>query len=134
MLSARGLIALAEGRTEDGLELLRRSTWQTSNPAGAGGTLAWAYDMAGQGDSAIVAYERYLELHAGGRRSNDPLFLARACERLGQLHEERGELDEAARYHALFVDLWENADPELQPRVEAARRALERLTREAAGV
>ncbi|NIN72080.1 MAG: hypothetical protein GTO46_09220 [Gemmatimonadetes bacterium] len=44
-----------------------------------------------------------------------------------QLHERRGELDDAARYYALFVELWGDADEQLQPRVETARRALERL-------
>jgi serine/threonine-protein kinase len=44
-----------------------------------------------------------------------------------QLHERRGELDDAVRYYALFVELWGDADEHLQPRVETARRALERL-------
>jgi serine/threonine-protein kinase len=44
-----------------------------------------------------------------------------------QLHERRGELDEAVRYYARFLELWGQADEHLQPRVENARRALERL-------
>jgi tetratricopeptide (TPR) repeat protein len=44
-----------------------------------------------------------------------------------QLHERRGEADEAARYYARFVELWGDADEHLQPRVETARGALERL-------
>lgn len=44
-----------------------------------------------------------------------------------QLHERRGEVDEAVRYYARFVELWGEADEQLQPRVETARRALERL-------
>lgn len=44
-----------------------------------------------------------------------------------QLHERRGEVEEALRYYARFVDLWSEADEQLQPRVETARRALERL-------
>jgi tetratricopeptide (TPR) repeat protein len=53
----------------------------------------------------------------------EPLgFLHRA-----QLHERRGEPTEAARYYARFLELWSDADPHLQPRVEAARLALQRL-------
>ena len=37
----------------------------------------------------------------------------------------------AIRAYSRFVRLWEDADPELQPRVETARRALDRLTGEA---
>jgi len=44
-----------------------------------------------------------------------------------QLHERRGEFDQAARYYARFLELWDTADPHLQPRVEAARLSLQRL-------
>lgn len=44
-----------------------------------------------------------------------------------ELHERRGELDDAARFYARFLELWHDADPHLQPRVEAARLALQRL-------
>ncbi len=53
----------------------------------------------------------------------EPLgFLHRA-----ELHERRGELKQAADYYAAFLELWEDADPHLQPRVESARFALRRL-------
>jgi hypothetical protein len=48
-------------------------------------------------------------------------------ERHGDLYEKRGDTTNAIRYYAKFVDLWKDADPELQPRVEAARRAMEAL-------
>lgn len=49
---------------------------------------------------------------------------------IGQALEESGDRAGAARAYSQFVRLWEKADPELQPRVEAARRALERLAAE----
>lgn len=60
------------------------------------------------------------------------LYLSPWLEALGyfhraELHDRLGEADEAARYYARFLELWGDADPHLQPRVEAARRALERL-------
>jgi tetratricopeptide (TPR) repeat protein len=126
-LGVRGMIALAQGNRDEGLGFL-----QESNRAGHGrpayeGPLAWTYDRLGMADSAFVAHHRYLDAPHGGRTNNDPFFLARAYERLGQLHEERGETEEAIKYHNLFVELWAEADPEVQPRVEAAREALARL-------
>jgi tetratricopeptide (TPR) repeat protein len=45
----------------------------------------------------------------------------------GQIEERRGDTVAALRAYNNFIALWENADPELQPRVAAARAALERL-------
>ena len=44
--------------------------------------------------------------------------------RLGEIYERKGEGARAAEYYGRFVDSWDDADPELQPHVEAARRAL----------
>jgi tetratricopeptide (TPR) repeat protein len=49
-----------------------------------------------------------------------------------QLHERRGEQEDAIRYYGWFLQLWEGADPHLQPLVESARQAIDRLTGEAA--
>ena len=46
---------------------------------------------------------------------------------LGQAYEELGETDKARTAYASFVDMWGDADPELQPMVEEARSALRRL-------
>ena len=51
-------------------------------------------------------------------------------ERLGQLYDELGDLENAAVYHARFVELWSQADPEFQPRVTAARARLEEIVKE----
>ena len=52
---------------------------------------------------------------------------AEAEELLGQIAEQRGDTAGAVRAYGNFVDLWQDADPELQPRVAAARAALARL-------
>jgi DNA-binding SARP family transcriptional activator len=54
--------------------------------------------------------------------------LALSYERLGALHKQRGDTAKAIYYYAKFAELWQDADPELQPRVEAARRAIEALS------
>ena len=53
-----------------------------------------------------------------------------ALERLGQLYDAKGDTENAALYYAQFVDMWENADSELQPRVAVARARLEEIIRE----
>jgi len=125
-----GMIALAEGREEEALELLReatRGTWALP-PTYAG--LAWAYDITGHADSAIAAYHRYEDLQHWSRMYNDDLWLPWVYERLARLHEERGDREQAVIYYARFAELWAGADAELQPRVEAARRALAQLSGE----
>lgn len=76
---------------------------------------------------------RYDEMQHFSRFATDDTWLPFALERLAQLHEDRGHRTEAARYYARFAELWAEADPELQPRVDAATRALARLTGEAGG-
>ena len=49
-------------------------------------------------------------------------------ERLGALYEERGNTEKATYYYGKLVELWKDADPELQPRVEAARRTVSALS------
>jgi tetratricopeptide (TPR) repeat protein len=51
-----------------------------------------------------------------------PLLLHRA-----EIREAAGDREGAARLYGKFVELWKNADPELQPMVEEARAALRRL-------
>jgi tetratricopeptide (TPR) repeat protein len=88
------------------------------------------FDQAGRADSAITYYERYLETPFNFRFFVDSGELAPAHERLGQLYDARGDLENAALHYARFVELWDEADPRLQPRVEAARARLEDIVRE----
>ena len=53
--------------------------------------------------------------------------------RLGELYDRTGQAAKAAEHYQAFIDLWRDCDPELQPQLEAARRALERLGAEEAG-
>lgn len=47
---------------------------------------------------------------------------------LARAYEGMGEYGKAAEAYAFFIEAWEDADPELQPWVEDARRALARLS------
>jgi hypothetical protein len=57
------------------------------------------------------------------------MFRADAEELRGQLALQRGDTASAISSYKNFVDLWKDADPDLQPRLTAARAALARLER-----
>ncbi len=58
----------------------------------------------------------------------DLVYLAPSHLKRGQIYERLGERDEALRHYSRFVELWEDADPELQPQVAAARRAIDAMS------
>jgi tetratricopeptide (TPR) repeat protein len=133
---AVGQIALAAGKPHDALvEFRLADVGYDGAPVNECASclpfeLARAFDAAGMTDSAIVMFERYLAtpfwLKPTG--DQDPLRLPAIRERLGQLYESTGNVEKAIENHRRFIDLWKAADPELQPRVAAARQRLARLT------
>jgi tetratricopeptide (TPR) repeat protein len=134
---ARALLALRAGQPDRALAVLRsartvpctKDEWTLPDLCFAA-LEGRAHELAGRPDSAIAAYERYLAVKTNARHSLDAVDLATVLERLGDLYEQRGDRDLAATYYARFVNLWQDADPPLQPRVAAARRALARLAAE----
>jgi serine/threonine-protein kinase len=129
------VIELREGRWENAVELLRRARtaefglhrWEIRL------LLADAQAAQGQLDEAIAQYDTLTgtnRLHFEDVPVSFPLRPL-AHERLGSLHLQVGDTVSAARHLAEFIELWKDADPELQPRVEAARRRLGQLAGEA---
>ena len=131
---ALGEIAIAEGKYDVAIRELHAA--DTLYDGGAIGCktciparLARAYDLAGKSDEAITHFERYVTAKFIQRvRDTDPQFLAGTYKRLGELYEAKGDREKAASYFSRFVDLWKDADPELQPKVAEARARLARLT------
>ncbi|HVS18906.1 MAG TPA: tetratricopeptide repeat protein, partial [Planctomycetota bacterium] len=88
-----------------------------------------AFDRLGQADSAIAAGEAYLRTPHTWKFGQDALFLAGIRQRLGELYEGAGDQAKALEHYSAFVELWKNADPELQPRVRDVRGRIARLSR-----
>ena len=84
-----------------------------------------AYEAAGEEDSVVAILERYVETPNYYRLRVDRVHLGPTLERLGQLYDGRGDLEKAAMCYARFVELWADADGELQERVQTARRRLD---------
>jgi tetratricopeptide (TPR) repeat protein len=133
--SAQGEIALASGKPREALDEFRRGD------IGFDGApvdecapclsfdLARAYDAAGRPDSAAMMFERYLATPFAFKPDAelDAMRLPAIRERLGQLYEQMGDTVKAIDNYRAFIELWKNADPELQPRVTDAKRRLARL-------
>jgi hypothetical protein len=122
----RAMIALAEDRPDDALAEFRLVD-QPGCPTCFNPFIGLAHDRAGRPDSAIAVWERYLETPQLARVLVDWSWLGRIYFRLGQLHENRGDRARAVEYYRLLVDLWETADPILQPTVSEARAGIARL-------
>ncbi len=125
---ALGEIALAERRPVDAIREFRLGDQRPDGPRDScpGCTfemLSRAFDAANMRDSAVAAYTAYVTTPSPFTWP-DEYGLARAHLRLGQLHEASGDMARAKRHYETFVQLWKNADPELQPKVALARGRL----------
>ena len=121
-------IAMAEKRYDAAAKAYREST-PTNAPWARLSDLARAYELAGNTDSALTVYARYAEgKDLGNRLATDAVYLAPSLKRLGELYEAKGDRDNAIKQYTRFVELWKNADPELQPQVRDAQERLRKLT------
>ena len=123
-------IMAAEGRGHEAVEIFKAV--RRDNPQCAMCDLAnigHAYDVAGEADSVLAYFTQYLETQ-GNRFNDDQEWLAAILRRSGELHEARGENAKAIEYYDRFVDLWDDADPDLQTQVSDARARIARLVGE----
>jgi tetratricopeptide (TPR) repeat protein len=122
--AARGQIAAAHDSTDVAIGHFRRGLPMIN------ATWAWPHDMQRYRLASLLqdrgAEEEALRIY--GSLYSTPWLEALGYFQRAELHERRGEREEALRYYARFVELWADADPHLQPRVEAARRAIRALS------
>ena len=131
----RGDIAIAEGKTDTPSPIFVAATTRPDGLPTRNCTactplfIGLAFDRAGHADSARAYLTQYADMDANGRFFLDRFYLAPALYRLGELYESAGDTKHATEYYGRFVDLWKNADPELQPRVTEARKRIEQMNR-----
>jgi eukaryotic-like serine/threonine-protein kinase len=126
VLIAHAMVAVAEDDPRQALRTLRSirdraCQWCEEPLAGR------IFERMGEPDSAIAAYERFLSTTQKDRFWVDDMDLGPMLRSLGQLYEQRGDSETARRHYARLVELWENADPELEPVVADVRGRLARL-------
>ena len=132
LAEARAVALMTAGRPADAIPLFREAdrTFYSCNRCTMI-NLARAFDLAGQRDSAIVYFQRFVDTpHTFMFEDQD--FLAGSHKRLGELYEAAGDLPKAAANLERFIELWKDADPELQPKVRDARERLTRIRAELA--
>ena len=120
-------VALAERRWDDAIRLLHEADARSS----VDDRYAWvqigrAHDLAGRPDSAVVYYEKFLNTN-DAQQYTDARWRAPAHRWLGELYAARGDSRRAVEQFTHFVELWDKADPELQPQVREVRARLAQL-------
>ena len=128
----QGVIALAEGRYQEAIRDFWASDTTYDGPNGNCAMclyddIAYVHYRAGQPDSALYWYEKYLDTPLYNRYNQDggskPLML----KRMGELYESVGNVEKAAIKYREFLALWDKADARLQPKVSDVRHRLSRL-------
>jgi tetratricopeptide (TPR) repeat protein len=119
--------AIAEERYDDALPLMQEADrrfavfWRYSQ-----WRIGQLHDVTGHADSAVTYLERYVAM----REPNGDVdldYLAASYKRLGELYEGKGDVANAIKNYEIFVEMWKDAEPELQPKVAGVRAKLAKL-------
>jgi len=132
--AVRGIIALQEGRVADAVEHLRLSRAENGDVLrrALGLLLGDAYAAAGRTQLAAALYDSLTSSYrlnftdVGMYGPVRPI----AHERAASAYLTLGDTAKAVAHLSAFTELWEDADPALQPRVESALRLLAQLSRD----
>ena len=125
----RADIAAAAGRNEEAIRARHEVRMDNLRCASCDLVdIAWYFDLADKPDSALVYYEQWLDTPGG----TDSWWMPVAYRRSGEIHEAQGNAESAIDYYDRFVELWNEADPELEPIVSDIRSRIARLVGEGA--
>ena len=92
--------------------------------------LGEVYRHAGQSDSAMAYYSRAIDAPGPWRVYYDAWNLAASYQRLGELYDKKGDRQAAIGAYERLLDLWSNADAELQPIIQDTHARIARLSSE----
>jgi eukaryotic-like serine/threonine-protein kinase len=125
--AARGFVARAERQFDAAITSFREAIGGGCPDCGLP-DLGFTYDLAGQADSAIAVYSRYTQAHAVvlAQRAT---WLPMIQRRLGELYDAKGNVEPALTHYTQFVELWKNADSDMQPQVQKVRDRIRELQR-----
>ena len=68
-------------------------------------------------------YEEAVQWYTAAADAAAPLVPA-SHVRIGEIHEQRGETDQAVERYSAFIDMWAGADPEMRPLVDDVRNRI----------
>ena len=127
MNAARAAIHIAEGRAREAVETIESVRISIGCPRCGAYIMGWALREAGHLEEAGREWEWSTTPKETQANPYFPVFHLWAIQRLAPLYEELGETERALHYYRRLVELWEDADPELQPQVEHARERIAAL-------
>ena len=122
--SIRAHVAAIGGRDDEALGRIEGAGWE----AAASVFVSEAYDRLfraelleklGREDEALGWYGSIAE-----RAAYELVYLAPAHRHQAEIYARRGQRELAAEHYRKFIELWKNADAELQPEVQKAREEL----------
>jgi tetratricopeptide (TPR) repeat protein len=122
-------IEMAAGRAAAAVERLTRPAADPVHAIYFLPDLGAAHERVGRPDLAIEAFERYVTFRHSRRLHRVPGHLGPVLLRLGALYEAAGDRARALERYGELVDLWRDADPELQPAVRHAESRIRALAR-----
>lgn len=115
-------VALAEGRPEAALALLRESHPDPRWPRLTAALRGRIFDALAQPDSAVVWWATFVEDRSSGSRVGAERELGTVLPRLADLHEAAGNAARARELRLEYLRMRPDPDPALRPRMEAVRR------------
>jgi tetratricopeptide (TPR) repeat protein len=126
---AEAELALAEGHWEEAIAKFRAADVMPYNDNGPCGVcvglhIAHVYAAKGERDSAIANYERAFTAPLTLTFGDVPWHMPMQYGQLCRLYAAAERFDRARPVCEKFVEYWEDADAELQPRVAEARRII----------
>ncbi len=125
------LTAQAEGRWRESAAAYDTHRALSRCPACDLTDAAQAWERAGEPDSALARYELSVTVTDPRTGLNDaPWTVGPTYRRLGEMYEAKGDRAKALQYYGDFVNLWQDADPVLQPQVKEARARMAGLAGE----
>jgi tetratricopeptide (TPR) repeat protein len=128
---AAGALAEAEGRSADAIASYRAAREENGYCEFCGYfQIARVHAKAGDTDSARAYYERAVNTSSPYRYFTDGFETASAYQRLGELYEATGDRARALEYYGRLIEMWRDADAELQPIVRDVRARVARLSAE----
>jgi tetratricopeptide (TPR) repeat protein len=134
-LRVEGEVLLAEGKYAEAIANIRRSEVLPDGPVGnclicLPMFLSFAFEKAGMPDSMIFYMEQTLAAYDPDKMTDvrDPIIIPLFNRRLGESYEARGNRTKAVEHYRKVIDVWKNADPELQVAVNELKARVRRLT------
>ncbi len=122
----RALILLQGDEAEASVRTLERARAEMRCETCGEWVMGWALREAGRHREAAAEWETALSPETGHPRDHIPIQLW-TLQRMGPLHEELGDTEGALHHYRHLVELWADADEELQPVVQHARERIAAL-------